>query len=264
MKLKKYLTLIRTSAQRAVAYRMNFIISSGITFVLFFSSFYLWKCIYLGRASIASYSWDNMKTYLFVSFISSGFLSWYAESGLSKKILDGTVEMDLVKPFSFQYARLAESLGSTIFETIVVVVLAVPIKFIFSIPMPGKVCAWLLFILSLLIAILCKFGVIYIFSMFCFYTTSHVGVSWARQAITNLLSGAVIPLTFLPPEIRAVINTLPFKYIVDIPANIFIGNYGTSSLITLLGVGLFWIVLLFMLGKLLYSLFIRKITINGG
>lgn len=264
MKIKKYLALVRTSAQRAIAYRMNFIISSGITFVLFFSSFYLWKCIYLGRGSIASYSWGNMKAYLFVSFISSGFLTWYAESGLSKKILDGTVEMDLVKPFSFQMARLSESLGATVFEVIVVAVLAIIIKFIFDVPMPTQASIWLIFILSLVVSILCKFGIIFIFSMFCFYTTSHVGVSWARQAITNLLSGAVIPLIFLPPAVRSVITILPFKYIVDIPANIFLGSYQVNQLLLLLAIGVGWIVLLFVLGKILYSLFIRRITINGG
>ncbi len=264
MKIKKYIALIKTSAQCAIAYRTNFIISTGITFVLFFASFYLWKYIYLGRESIATYSWDNMKTYLFVSFISNAFLSWYAESGLSKKILDGTVEMELVKPFSFQFARLSESLGSTIFESIVVIVLAIPIKFIFDIPMPTHVSTWLLFILSLIFSILCKFGIIYIFSMFCFYTTSYVGVSWARQAITNLLSGAVIPLTFFPPAIRSVLNTMPFKYIVDIPANIFLGAYNVIDSMMLMGMGFLWIIALFALGKLLYSLFIRKVTINGG
>lgn len=264
MKLKKYLALIRVSAQRAIAYRMNFILSTGITFVLFFSSLYLWKTIYLGRESIASYSWDNMKTYLFISFISSAFLSWYAESSLSKKILDGTVEMDLVKPLSFQGARLAESIGSTIFEALVVCILAIPIKLIFDIPLPGDILTWLLLVLSLVLSILCKFSIIYIFSLFCFYTTSHVGVSWARQAITNLLSGAVIPLAFLPGPFHMVLSNLPFKYIVDIPANIFIGVYTVEESLLLLGIGAVWCVLLFALGRMMYALSIRKVTINGG
>lgn len=264
MKIKKYIALMKTSMQRAIAYRMNFIISTILTFVLFFSSFYLWKYIYLGRESIATYSWDNMKMYLFVSFISNAFLSWYAESGLSKKILDGTIEMDLVKPFSFQFARLSESLGSTIIESLTVIILAIPIKFIFDIPMPTQISTWLMLVLSLVISILCKFGIIYIFSMFCFYTTSYVGVSWARQAITNLLSGAIIPLTFLPPAIHSILNTMPFKYIVDIPANIFLETYRIMDSIILMGVGLMWVIVLFVLGKLLYSFFIRKVTINGG
>jgi len=264
MKLKKYLALIRVSAQRAIAYRMNFILSTGITFVLFFSSFYLWKTIYLGRDSIASYSWDNMKTYLFISFISGAFLSWYAESALSKKILDGTVEMDLVKPLSFQGARLAESIGSTIFEALVVFILAIPIKLIFDIPLPEEALTWLLLAVSLMISILCKFSIIYIFSLFCFYTTSYVGVSWARQAITNLLSGAVIPLTFLPGPFRMALSNLPFQYIVDIPANIFLGAYKLEETVLLLGIGALWCVLLFALGRLLYALSIRKVTINGG
>lgn len=264
MKLKKYRALVRVSAQRAIAYRMNFILSTGITFVLFFSSFYLWKTVYLGRDSIASYSWDNMKTYLFISFVSSAFLSWYAESSLSKKILDGTVEMDLVKPLSFQAARLSESIGSTLFEALVVFVLAIPIKLIFDIPLPRDALIWLLLAVSLILSILIKFSVIYIFSLFCFYTTSHVGVSWARQAITNLLSGAVIPLTFLPGPFRIALSNLPFRYIVDIPANIFLGAYTVEETLLLLGLGVFWCVGLFALGRLLYSLSIRKVTINGG
>lgn len=263
-KMKKYFSLIQGSAQRAISYRSNFLINSGITCLLFFSSFYLWNCIYTGRDEIASYSWDDMKTYLFVSFISNAFLSWYAESALSKKILDGTVEMDLLKPLGFQTARLAESIGSTLFEVVIVFVLTIPMKYVFNILLPASATVWILFLCSLVLSILCKFAIIYIFSMFCFCTTSYIGVSWARQAITNLLSGAVIPLTFLPDKIQDILKIMPFQYVVDIPANILLNTYEVDHSVNLLIIGIGWTILLFILGKALYSLLIQKLTINGG
>jgi len=55
---------------------------------------------------------------------------------------------------------------------------------------------------------------VYLFGLLCFYTTASTGVRWARGALTDLFSGALVPITFFTPAMLAVSRVLPFQGIV--------------------------------------------------
>jgi ABC-2 type transport system permease protein len=263
-KMKKYITLIKTSTQQTLAYRSNFFISVVVTAILFVSSFFLWRSVFVGQDSVSVYTWESMKAYLLVAFICNTLLSWYSESSISRKILDGSVAMDLTKPFDFYFARLAETIGSCIFEALVIGGVSVILVFTMHIPLPQNPMTWLCFIISVFFALLLKFEIVYLFSMFTFVTTSYMGIQWSRAAITNLLSGGLVPLSFFPEGARRVFEFLPFRYIVAEPAAIFLNQIELSQLANIFALELFWVVVLFVMGKLFFKVCIRKVTIYGG
>jgi ABC-2 type transport system permease protein len=263
-KFKKYITLIRTSTQQTVAYRSNFYISIASTVLLFISSFFLWKSVYIGKSTVAIYTWDNMKGYLLVAFMCNTLLSWYSESGISRKILDGSVAMDLIKPYNFYFARLSETIGSSVFEALVIAISSVFLIIGLRIPLPADFITWICFFLSVFLALIIKFGIVYLFSMFVFATTSAMGIQWARAAITNLLSGGLVPLVFFPEWCQEIFRNMPFQYIVSFPASIFLNQINIQQIGVSFLKELIWIVILFLLGKGLFSICIRKVTIYGG
>ncbi|NPV79930.1 MAG: hypothetical protein HPY52_06580 [Firmicutes bacterium] len=59
--------------------------------------------------------------------------------------------------------------------------------------------------------------------MACFWAHNVVGLTWARAAITNTLSGEVIPLAFFPTCFRRIVFALPFCNIVHVPVSIYLG-----------------------------------------
>lgn len=263
-KYKKYLSLIKTSTQQTLAYRSNFFISIMVTVLLFISSFFLWKSVFVGKDTISVYSWGNMKGYLLVAFMCNTLLSWYSESSISRKILDGSVAMDLIKPYSFYFARLSETIGSSIFEALVIAVASAALIIMLRIPLPKDLITWVCFLLSVLLALIIKFGVVYLFSMLIFLTSSYMGIQWARAAITNLLSGGLVPLVFFPGWCQAIFAYMPFQYIVSFPASIFLNQADLTQIGSHFLQELLWIVLLFILGKALFAFSIRKVTIYGG
>ena len=261
----KYLSLASRSMQNSMAYRVSFIVNMSASVFYILAMFFLWRAIYAHRTSLAGYSWNDMKAYLLVSFLSSTMLSWYSESRMSSRILDGSVAMELLKPIDFQAARLAETAGTTVFEGGVSAVLVTIVLIVYAgVMTPHSLAAWIAFILSFAVSVLIKFGVVYISSLFCFWTSSGFGVAWARAAITNLLSGALIPLAFFPPWLRTVAYLLPFQGIVNAPASIYLGQAtGTAVWDTLL-VQVFWCVVLSFLGRFVWRFAVRKVTIFGG
>src|SRR5687768_14958078 len=113
---RKYLSLARMTMQQSLAYRGMFLVNMCASIFFIVAMFYLWRAIYAGRQEIAGFTWDEMKAYLLIAFISNTLLSWYSETRISGLILDGQVAMDLLKPLDFQAARLWETLGTSVFE----------------------------------------------------------------------------------------------------------------------------------------------------
>jgi ABC-2 type transport system permease protein len=263
-KYKKYISLMKASIQQTTAYRSNFIMSILVTVLLFVSSFFLWKSVFVGKETVSIYSWESMKGYLLVAFICNTLLSWYSESSISRKILDGSVAMDLIKPYNFYFARLSETVGSSVFEALVIVITSAILIMTLQIPVPKDIITWLYFILSIILALIIKFGIVYLFSMLVFITSSYMGIQWARAAITNLFSGGLVPLVFFPDWCREIFSYMPFRYIVSFPASIFLNQASVSQMNNEFLKEVLWILLLFVLGKGLFTVSIRKITIYGG
>lgn len=262
---KKYVSMAKVSMQNTLAYRFNYFISLTASFIFILSMFYLWKAIYAGRTELAGYSWEEMKTYLFITFLSTAMLSWYSETRISGKILDGSVAMDLLKPLDFQKARMAETIGTSIIEGwVAAAMITVFIVLYAGILLPEHLLNGILFVISLFISLFIKFGIVYISSLLCFWTTSSIGIAWGRAAITNLLSGALIPLTFFPGWLEATAQLLPFQGIVYIPTSIYLGRSEGAEALQLIGLQLFWVIVLWATGKLMWNWAVRQVTIHGG
>jgi ABC-2 type transport system permease protein len=262
---RKYYSLGKTSLQNSIAYRSSFITNMCASLFFAISLFYLWKTIYTGKSLIAGYSWDEMKAYLLITFISNTLLSWYSETAISKKILDGSVAMDLLKPLDFQKSRLAETLGTGLFESLIGIVMACIILVLYTgIMTPSSPYIWLLFLISMSASVFIKFGVIYIAGLCCFWTSNPFGIAVARAAITNLFSGALIPLTFFPGWLKNLALSLPFKGIVYTPASLYLGRISGTAALREITIQIFWAVLLWFLGKLVWNSAVKQVTIYGG
>lgn len=262
---KQYISMMKIMMQNTMAYRFNYFISLIASFIFILTMFYLWRSIFDGNSELAGFTWEDMKTYLFITFLSNTLISWYSETRISGKIRDGSVAMDLLKPVDFQKARLAETIGSSLVEGWIGVLMVLIFIISFSgIKPPEDVISLILFIISLIISLGIKFGIVYIFSLLCFWTTNNMGVAWSRAAITNLFSGALIPLDFFPAWLASIAFILPFQGIVYIPASIYLGNFQFIESLMMVGLQLFWFILLWLFGKLMWNWAVRQVTIHGG
>lgn len=263
--MKKYRSIMNRSLQNVLAYRTSYIITFLANTINLLAIYFLWQGIFSGREVVGGYTWDQMKTYLLVTFLANSVLSWYSETAISGKILDGSVAVDLLKPIDFQSARFSETLGSSLMEgTMSVILLALFSLFLSGITLPHSMLVYLLFVFSLLGAILVKFGVVYLAALLCFWSTGSMGIVWTRIALTNLLSGALVPLAFFPDWLERLALLLPFQSIIHTPTMIFLEQADTLESLKLIGLQWFWGVTLWIAGKAMWNWAVRQVTIHGG
>jgi ABC-2 type transport system permease protein len=260
---RAYRKLASIALQQTIAYRTGFFLGLlGPGFFLL-AMLYLWKSL-LSHGAAAGFDFAHMKGYLIVAFICGNLVSMWTDFSISSKIRDGSIALDIAKPIDYQRARLAETLGVAGFELGSALVIGAVAVFAFGGVARPTLSAALLFVVSLLLVVPLKFCISYMTGLACFWTQNYFGVSMARQAIVNLLSGALAPLVFFPHWFQGMAAVLPFQAIASTPALIFLGKYHGVEALWRIGVQAGWVVALLLLSRALFGLAIKKLTVHGG
>ncbi|KRE21101.1 hypothetical protein ASG81_29495 [Paenibacillus sp. Soil522] len=118
----------------------------------------------------------------------------------------------------------------------------------------------LLFLISLAASLIVKFGIVYISGLLCFWSTGSFGIVWARTALTNLFSGALVLLAFFPKWLETFSLLLPFQSIVHTPAIIYLEQVNGMGALRLIVLQIIWGILLWFAGKGLWNWTVRQIT----
>jgi ABC-2 type transport system permease protein len=112
---------------------------------------------------------------------------------------------------------------------------------------------------------LISFSFDYFIGLFGFYTESVWGLSTSKEIIITVFSGALIPLQFFPDAIQKVLLWLPFQAIYHTPLMMITRpDQGWDVFLPMLGVQLFWAVVLFIGAHLFYNQAVKVLRISGG
>ncbi len=264
-RLKKYLILTEQSLQVAMTYRVRFFTTMVTGLIQVLALYYIWKVVYAGQKSLGGYTLSEMVTYIFISYAVRNLYTFNTERKISENIRDGSVIIDLIRPLNYQLARFFESLGSVIFEGILVGIIVIAVGFgIFHIKGPASFMYGTLFAISLTFSVLINFSLSYAVGLLSFSTTSIFGFINAKRFISNFLSGGLIPLTFFPPWLHKIAFMLPFHAMVSSPISIYLGQIEAYQIANVLLEQLFWVIILWLAGYFMWAWASRKITIHGG
>jgi ABC-2 type transport system permease protein len=261
----KYLSLAAAAVQRAVTYRMATVNNLVAGLVWVGVLYYLWQTVFATTPRLGEFDWDRMRTYVLVSYAINSLLLFYTESRITNAIRTGDVAMELIRPIDFLTAQLAQALGAAVVEGLLSSVFALLIGvFLLDIAPPVSFAAACFFLISVGLGFLVKFLISYLTALLCFWTTNGIGLLWARSAVTNLFSGAIIPLALFPDWLKTVALALPFQAIVTTPLAIYLGDVRGLALAEALGVQLVWIAALWLLARWLWGPCVRSLRIQGG
>jgi ABC-2 type transport system permease protein len=264
--LRKYSAIARTSLEITFLYRTSFALNMIGSIFYVFAMFYLWQTIFLGSpGALGGFTWPEMKAYLLVAFLLNALMTWFAEWNMSVDLREGRVATDLARPMDFQASRFASAVGPVPFEFCSAVAVGAVVALMFGgIALPADGAHAAVFLVSAAMATLIKFGLVYCVSMTAFWTTGTDGITVGRVAVSNLFSGALIPLVFFPDWLRAVAAVLPFQGMISTPALTYLGKMDAPTTALMLGVQAFWAIGLILLGRLAWRGAQRVVTINGG
>jgi ABC-2 type transport system permease protein len=261
--VRAYRALARAVALSALSYRANFLLGLGGVLFQLVALLAVWRVI-LSESATQPFTWPEMRAYLLVAFASGTLVSMVGDFRMANRIQSGLVALDIVKPIDYQRARFAETLGGVWIELLVVALVGGgTLALTGGVAMPS-VAALALFLVSMLLLVPLKFLIVYASTLACFWTQNFVGVQWARLAVSNLLSGALIPLVYLPGWLAALARWSPFAGLTSTPALIFIGQANTGRAVALVAVQLVWVIVLWFGARALWRTALRQLTVNGG
>ncbi|WP_344142408.1 ABC transporter permease [Polymorphospora rubra] len=264
--MRPYRSLARMAWSTVLVYRGEFLLQLAGVAVQTVALFAVWRALFAADpgGEMAGLSWEQMKAYLFVAFLTGTLLSGFTDGQIAIRVLDGSVALDLVRPIDYQLARFAESVGYLVGELFVVAVMGSVLLVAFGgMPLPDPAQAGL-FLLSLLAMVPLKFALVYLVGLACFWTGNFHGLSLSRVAITNILSGALVPIALYPGWLQTICAWSPFPGIVSTPALIFLGQVRGAESAYLIGTQLLWVAVLWIGARLLWRVAVRRLVVHGG
>lgn len=89
------------------------------------------------------------------------------------------------------------------------------------------------------------------------------GLSQIMQATVDLLSGALIPITFFPIILQNIINFFPFSSLIYTPTMIYLGKLTGMELLKALSLQVVWIIILSALAKFMWKMGIKRYESSG-
>lgn len=263
--MQKYLTYYRVAFKDILAYKADIIIYIIANMIFFFIYLALWKNIYTstGTAEIHSYSLVNTITYYFVT----SFIFRLDPTGamfLNDSIWMGTFTNDLVKPWN----AVLVDIFYTLAELSVRLLLYLPFcLFIFivafnylSLP---NIENLIYFLITVILGIFLNISFLQIFHALCFHFGDQETNIGLISYLVALPAGGFFPLAFLPEGIRAVVKVLPFRFLFDVPANIYLGKLPFNEIAWSWVQMILWIVLFFVIFYFIYKSGLKKFTGTG-
>jgi ABC-2 type transport system permease protein len=124
--------------------------------------------------------------------------------------------------------------------------------------------ATLLFIMAMFLAFIVVISYCMLVYIFTFYTISPMGVRIALVMTADFLSGGLVPLPFLPQWFTKYIYLSPFAAMQNVPFRIYSGQIPVDEAFSVMGLQVFWAIILIFIGKFVMSKALMRITVQGG
>jgi ABC-2 type transport system permease protein len=264
--MRLYRELARRAFQQQLTYRaaaLAGIFTNGIFGVMIAAVYLaLYRSTGSGNDSVGGLDSSQTMTWVWLnqSLLMTVYMWGWWE--VVRAIQSGAIAMELLKPYDYFSFWLSRDLGRALAHMGMrgLPTFAIGLT-LFDVQMPETVPRFLAFVLSVVLAVTASFCLRFISNLFGFWVLDFRGIAMMYAAIVNLFSGMLIPLTFFPGPIESVANLLPFRAIMMIPSEIYLGErVAWNGLL----IQAFWIVVLVFASQRLMRLGERHLVVQGG
>lgn len=265
VKINALLSIVKTQFKCYIQYSINTFFSIFVSIIQVIISCSIWQAVYSEKEIINGITQTEVLPYMIISTIIMGRITYGVNRYLSRLIETGDLAQELLKPMDFQIyyfsRRLGDFVASFVIEGIPALIIA---SYLLQINMLPNLVNFIAFMISIFLALFISFVFEFAMGTLSFYTKNGLGIQGIKLAIITFFSGALFPIEFLPKGLQQIINVLPFKGIVNIPANIYIGRYTLEQNLGLIWTQALWVCILFVLSRIVMKMMLHKVEIQGG
>jgi len=263
MGLSPYLNILIASFKEEMTYRLDFLAGIIAPFIQIIVLWFVWSAVFSSSPTpeIRGFTFSTMITYTAVAIVMRSYVYPNIEFFVEEGVRTGSIATILIKPLSYPLFCFARHAGQIAIWMITYIPIVLFSFLILGINGPAS----LLFFVSAFIGYLISYLLVFITAMWAFWTTGQIwGLRLSRIIISEIASGALIPLSLFPLWLQNILNFLPFQAVFYMPLTIYIGTVsGYAALVTLL-IQLAWLGILFSVSYFIWKASIRRIVVQGG
>ena len=213
-----------------------------------------------GVAQALTFCWIAQAMIMPVGLFGGSMVTEYSE-----RVRTGAVVTDLLRPAPLLPVRLAEDLGRAAYHLVTRGVAPLLVgAVLFDLAWPSTVGTWLLFAVSVTLAVVIGFSLRYLLGLLAFWVIDTTGFASLLVLLQVFCSGSMLPLVAFPGALRAVLETLPFRCLVQVPIDVLLREDTGISVWPLLGLQVLWAAGLLGIGAALTRLAVRLVVVHGG
>jgi ABC-2 type transport system permease protein len=263
-KVSQYLACARMQFATVLAYRADYL----LTLVMLLAQVYLlrvvWTAVYADRGATAGISVHTMVAYATLATVQYALFNPWRFSLIPTRVREGKVAVDLLRPIGFCGQMLAGQIGGTA-ATLPFVLLALPFALLIGgASAPPTWASTLAYPVSLLLGYAITQLLALLLGMVAFWTLEISGIFMIYRFVAQFLSGALVPLWFMPGPLRTVAELLPFQATAYIPNATYLGQLTGGALTKALLVQVLWVGALIGLARLVWSRAVYRVIVQGG
>jgi ABC-2 type transport system permease protein len=259
-----YKEILLTTFKEEFAYKTEFVMSLIGSVIQLLVLWFLWNAIFkaYGAEVLKGFTLPMMITYISISTILSFYNKSMTEYSIEEDVKTGFLSVILTKPVNYPIYYLFREIGRISFFLITRGLPIILISFLLlniSYPLSP------LFFLSMFLGFFINFFIVFLTGLWSFWNSGSIwGIRYTRIVVSEMLSGAIIPLYLFPQWLGQLSYVLPFQAIYSIPLLIYIGKTTGFDILNALLVQLFWIAFLGVLVFVAWKKAEKKTTIQGG
>ncbi len=261
-----YLAFFKQSIKFRWAYKINSIFGILGTILKIVASIYLWRAIFSSSPNnlIGGFNNNEMITYLILTNIVTFSLGSAVDFTVPYEIIEGFIAVELIKPYSYIKRHFFYDLGNLFTNVVVSTSVLITyltytnnLNFFISIN-------FIYFLFSMFLAYLFIFSFNMLIALVAFYTNYIWGIRMIKNTLISFLSGALIPLSFLPKTFEYISIYTPFSYLSYYPTLLIMGKINNYEILRTFLIQSFWTLLSLVFMKFLYKRALKNLQILGG
>lgn len=267
--MRPYLSFFRLRLKMGMQYRSAAVAGLMTQFAWGFLEIFMFHAFYQSNAVAFPMSMQATASYI---WLQQGFLTlyaiWFMENEIIDDVSSGNIIYSLCRPLGIYpmwfFRNAAYRISRVLLRCIPLFLLAVllPKGYRLSgIVSAGKIFP---FVVSLLLAFLVTLTFSTLIYVLLFYTISPMGLRIIVSALFDFFSGSVIPLPFFPKGMQIWMEITPFAAMQNVPFRIYNGNIYGNQMFFDIGLQIMWILIFFVVGKVLCHRAEKQLVVQGG
>lgn len=258
--MKKYLTLINTTWQRALTYRFTVFAYRIGEMLEIIVLIFMWSAIYSDQQLIKGYTLQEMITYILIgNLINVAVRNWLSES-VSRDIKNGTLSTFLTKPIEYINYMFFREVGriSVAFIMSIISQMIIILFFLDKIILRFDFLCLLLIMAMIILAFITEWLISYLIGLIAFWTDEVDGIQATASRLRKFFAGGYFPLSLLPTVFVNISFALPFAYSFFVPTQLYLGKIDLATGVKGIAIQIIWIFLLLLIVKTVWKKGLKK------